>query len=91
VRLPQIPDWIDLRPGAMPRPIDRRFRLARLLASGELPDFARDWADDLVRQTADVLRGDQHADAAIMAALNLRAGPLLDRTEGDWAGRGAVR
>jgi hypothetical protein len=65
----------------MPRPIARRFRLARLLASGELPDFARDWADDLVRRAADVLRGDQPADPAIMAALNLRAGPLLDRAE----------
>jgi hypothetical protein len=65
----------------MPRPIDRRFRLARLLASGELPDFAHDWADDLVRQAADVLRGGQPADATITAALNLRAGPLLDRAE----------
>jgi hypothetical protein len=65
----------------MPRPIDRRFRLARLLASGELPDFAHGWADDLVRQAADVLRGVQHADTAILAVLNLRAGPLLDHAE----------
>jgi hypothetical protein len=65
----------------MPRPIARRFRLAWLLASGELPDFAHDWADDLVTQAANVLRGVQHADAAILAVLNLRAGPLLDRAE----------
>jgi len=65
----------------MPRPIDRRFRLAWSMARGLLPDFAHDWGDDLVQQAADVLRGDQPADPAIMAALNLRAGPLLDRAE----------
>src|SRR5262245_9343423 len=65
----------------MPRPIDRRFRLAWNMARGLLPDFARDWADDLVRQAADVLRGDQPANATVTAALNLRAGPLLDRAE----------
>jgi hypothetical protein len=81
VQLPQIPDWIDLRPGAMPPRIDRRFRLAWLMARGLLPDFAHDWADDLVGQTANILRGDQPADATITAALNLRAGPLLDRSE----------
>jgi hypothetical protein len=65
----------------MPRPIDRRFRLAWLMARGLLPDFAHDWADDLVRHTADVLRGIQPADAAIVAVLNLRAGQMLDRAE----------
>jgi hypothetical protein len=77
----ETPDWIDLRPGAMPRPIDRRIRLARLLADDGLPDFAHGWADDLVRQTADVLRGAQPADMTIAAAMNLRAAPRLDRGE----------
>jgi hypothetical protein len=81
VQFPPIPDWVDLRPGAMPRPIDRRFRLAWLRARGLLPDFAHDWADDLAMKTADVLRGAQPADATIIAALNLRAGPILDRGE----------
>lgn len=75
------PSWLDLRPGAMPRPIDRQIRLARLLARRLLPDFAVDWADDLVRETADVLRGDQPADAVILTALNLLAAPKLDRGE----------
>jgi hypothetical protein len=81
VPFPQIPVWIDLRPDAMPRPIDRRIRLARLLARGLLPGFAMDWADDLVRQTAEVLRGVQPADPVILAALNLRAASQLDRGE----------
>jgi hypothetical protein len=81
MQFPEIPDWIDLRPGAMPRPIARRFRLAWLLARGLLPDFARDWGDDLVVQTADVLRGAQPADTTIAAAINLRAGPPLDPAE----------
>lgn len=81
MQFPPVPPWVDLRPGAMPRRIDRRFQLVRLLNDGELPDFAHDWADTLVWQTLGVLRGVQPADAIIKAALDLRTGPLLDRGE----------
>jgi hypothetical protein len=62
----------------MSRRRPERPHVSRYLADGELPDFARDWADYLFRQTASVLRGFQPVDATITAALNLRVGQKLD-------------
>jgi hypothetical protein len=67
----------------MPRPIDRRIRLARLLARDVLSEFAQVWPDDPVRQTADVLSGVQSADHMIIAALAHRSGLTLDRGEAE--------
>lgn len=77
----RIPDWLDLRPGATPRPIDRRIRIARHLAADDLPEFAPKWADQISRRAADVLRGAQPADEVIKAALDLRTAPPLVRGE----------
>src|SRR5688572_20659932 len=65
----------------MPRPIDRRIRLARHLVADDLPEFAPKWADDLVRRAANVLSGGQTDDEVIKSALDLQAGPVLDRSE----------
>jgi hypothetical protein len=65
----------------MPRPIDRRIRLALHLAADDLPEFAPRWADRISRRAADVLRGVQPVDDVIKAALDLRAAPLLVRGE----------
>jgi hypothetical protein len=81
VLLPLTPDWIELRPGAMPPPIDRRIRLARHLVADDLPEFAPKWADDVVRRAANVLGGVQPEDEVIKAAVALRTGPLVDRGE----------